>query len=77
MGERALGYSDSRAACEHEEPVRCDSGESDKDPFGKIGAAKREAVGQDDGGADAGTLLDQSAVGGGRSGARKGSATRC
>ena len=35
-----LGYSDSRAACEHEEPVRCSGGESDKGPPGKLGTAK-------------------------------------
>ena len=33
-------------------------------------------MGQDDGGADAGTLLSEHAVGGGRSGSREGSATR-
>ena len=73
---RALGYSHSREACEYEEPVRCDGGESGKDAAGKIGASKREALGQDDRAADAGTLLGEYAVGGGRSGSREGSAAR-
>jgi hypothetical protein len=29
-----------KEACDHEKPVRCDGGESDKDPAGTIGAAK-------------------------------------
>jgi hypothetical protein len=29
-----------REASEHEEPIRCDGGESGKDPAGKLGAAK-------------------------------------
>jgi hypothetical protein len=34
----ALGYSHSKEACDHEEPVRSDGGEPGKDPAGKIGA---------------------------------------
>src|ERR1700739_4338135 len=37
-----------REACEHEEPVRCDGGESGKDPAGEPGAAKWGALGDDE-----------------------------
>jgi hypothetical protein len=37
---QALGYSHSKEACDREKPVRCNGGESGKDPAGKIGAAK-------------------------------------
>jgi hypothetical protein len=60
----------------YEEPVRFDGGESGKDPARKIGPSNRKALGQDDGGANAGTLFGEYAVGGGRSDARKGRATR-